>query len=75
MKGDVTLAISYKKLWKILIDRDMNKTELRKLAGVSPATIAKLSKGENLHTDTLLKISTALGCSISDIMESEITNE
>ena len=61
--------ISYKKLWKLLIDRDIKKKDLCKMAGVSHASLAKLGKGENITTDILLKICTALQCDISDILE------
>jgi Predicted transcriptional regulator len=64
-------VISYNKLWKILIDKKMNKKELRLSAGVSTAVIAKLGKGENVTTDVLLKICNVLNCDISDIMEIE----
>lgn len=67
------MAISYKKLWKLLIDKNMNKRDLRLAAGVSTASIAKLGKGENVTTDILLKICKALSCDITDIME--ITSE
>ena len=63
------MIISYDKLWKLLIDKKMNKKDLRLAAGVSTAVIAKLGKGENLTTDVLLKICTALDCDIADIME------
>ena len=63
------MAISYNKLWKLLIDKGMNKQELKKKAGVSTASIAKLGKGENITTDVLLKICKALDCDITDIME------
>lgn len=63
------MAISYKKLWKLLIDRDMMKKDLQRLAGVSSASITKLGKNENINTETLQKICTALECDISDIME------
>lgn len=59
----------YKKLWKILIDKDMMKKDLAKKAGISSATIAKMGNGENVNTDVLVKICTALECDISDIME------
>ncbi|MDT3700335.1 MAG: helix-turn-helix transcriptional regulator [Thermincola sp.] len=65
------MAISYNKLWKLLIDRKMNKKDLRLAAGVSTSVIAKLGKGENVTTDILLKICRALHCDISDIMEIE----
>ena len=63
------MRISYNPLWKLLIDREMNKKELRELSGISTASIAKLGKGENITTDVLLRICTALNCQISDIME------
>lgn len=59
----------YKKLWKMLIDKDMMKKDLAEKAGVSSATIAKMGNGENVNTDVLVKICTALECDISDIME------
>jgi DNA-binding Xre family transcriptional regulator len=64
-------VISYNKLWKLLIDKKMNKKELRLAAGVSTAVIAKLGKGENVTTDILLKICDVLNCDIADIMEIE----
>ncbi len=63
------MAISYKKLWKLLIDRDMKREELRTAAGISTNTMAKLSKNENVNTGMLVKICSTLGCDISDIME------
>lgn len=63
------MIISYNKLWKLLIDKNMNKRELKQLSGVSTASIAKLGKGENITTDVLLKICKALDCDITDIME------
>ena len=65
------MGISYKKLWKILIDRNMNKRDLKRISGVSTTSIAKLSKGENITTDVLLKICRALDCGINDIMDME----
>jgi DNA-binding Xre family transcriptional regulator len=62
------MAISYKKLWKLLIDRDMKKKDLQKLAGISSATITKLGKNENVNTEVLEKICRALECDISNIM-------
>ena len=59
------MDVSYKKLWKLLIDRDMTKTMLRKEAGITTAALAKLGKNENVNTVVLVKI-----CSVfSDIME------
>jgi DNA-binding Xre family transcriptional regulator len=63
------IAISYKKLWKLLIDKDMKKKDLQRLSGVSSASITKLGKNENVNTDILQKICTALECDICDIME------
>lgn len=63
------MVISYKKLWKLLIDKDMKKQDLRKAAQLSSSTVAKLTHGENVSTAVLLKICAALQCDISDIME------
>ena len=63
------MLISYNKLWKMLIDKKMNRKDLRHKAGISTASIAKLGKGENITTDVLLKICEALDCDITDIME------
>ena len=63
------MSVSYKKLWKLLIDREMRKKDLCAKAGISTATIAKMAKGESITTDSLLKICIALDCDISDIME------
>lgn len=63
------MQTSYKKLWKLLIDRDMLKKDLAEKAGISSTSIAKLSKNENVNTEILRKICTALQCDISDIME------
>jgi len=63
------MAISYNKLWKLLIDKGMNKRDLKQLSGVSTTSIAKLGKGENITTDVLMKICKALDCDVSNIME------
>ena len=63
------METSYKKLWKILIDRDMSKTDLRLKAGISTMALAKLGKNENVSMDVLKKICRALGCNIGDIMD------
>lgn len=63
------MSISYKNLWKLLIDRDMKKKDLQKLAGISAASITKLGKNENVNTEIIAKICTALKCDVSDIME------
>lgn len=62
-------TVSYKKLWKLLIDKNMKRKDLREAAGISTVSMAKLSKNENLTTDVLLRICDALKCDISDIME------
>lgn len=63
------MLVSYKKLWKLLIDKDMLKKDLRAMIGVSTTTMARLSKGENVSTEVLAKICSALKCDIGDIME------
>lgn len=63
------MAISYNKLWKLLIDKNMKKKDLQQLSGVSSATITKLGRNENVNTNILQKICTALACDICDIME------
>lgn len=65
------VRISYNKLWKMLIDKEMQKRDLQELAGISSASIAKLGKGENITTDILLKICEALSCDLNDIMETK----
>ena len=63
------MATSYKKLWKLLIDKDMKKKDLAAAAGISTYTISKMGKGENVTTDVLGKICAALDCTLDDIME------
>ena len=63
------MAISYKKLWKLLIDKDMKKKDLEQAAGISHYTIGKLNRGDNVTTEVLAKICIALGCTMDDIME------
>lgn len=63
------MHVSYNKLWKLLIDKNMNKQELKKISGISSASVAKLGKGSNITTDVLLRICEALDCDIADIME------
>lgn len=64
-------GVSYKKLWKLLIDKDMKKKDLRAATGISSASMAKLGKNENVTTDVLVRICNALNCEFSDIMELE----
>ena len=63
------MAVSYNKLWKLLIDKNMKKKELGEAAGISNTFIAKLGKNENVTVEVLVKICTALDCNIEDIME------
>lgn len=63
------MTISYKKLWKLLIDKDMKKKDLQRVAGISSASVTKLGKNENVNTGILQKICVSLNCDISDIME------
>ncbi|WP_202384373.1 helix-turn-helix domain-containing protein [Sphaerochaeta halotolerans] len=61
--------VSYKKLWHILLDRDLKKKDLVVLAGISSYTVSKLSRGDNVTTDILERICNALECNIGDIMD------
>ena len=63
------MAASYKKLWKLLIDKDLKKKDLQKLAGISNYTVSKLNRGDNVTTDVLGKICKALNCNVDEIME------
>lgn len=63
------MRISYNKLWKMLIDKEMKKSDLKEQAGISSASLAKLGKGENITTDVLLKICESMDCHLEDIME------
>lgn len=63
------MAVSYKKLWKMLIDKDMKKKDLCAKAGISTASVTKMGKGGHVTTEVLAKICTALECTMDDIME------
>lgn len=63
------MAVSYKKLFKVLIDRDMKKKDFREFVGISYSTLSKLEKGENTTVEVLERICLKLGCEIGDIME------
>ena len=63
------MKVSYKKLWKLLIDKDLKKKDLCELSGVSSTSTAKMGRNENVNTDILVKICEALECDISDIAE------
>lgn len=71
------MHFSYNKLWKLLIDKEMNRQDLKRVSGLSSTCIAKLGKGENVTTDVLLRICVALNCDISEIVEcvEETANE
>jgi DNA-binding Xre family transcriptional regulator len=63
------MSVNYNKLWHLLIDRGMNKTDLRVQAGISTNTLAKLGKNENVSTSIIAKICEALDCNVEDVME------
>lgn len=63
------MTVSYKKLWKMLIDKDMLKKDLQKAAGISWASVTKMSKGEAVSMEILMKVCKALHCDIGDIIE------
>lgn len=63
------MRISYNKLWKMLIDKNMKKSDLIEKAGISSASLAKLGKGDNITTDVLLRICEVMDCRIEDILE------
>ena len=63
------MGMSYNKLWKLLIDKKMKKSDLRKRAGIRSSSLAKLTKDENVTTEVLAKICQKLQCNIADIME------
>ena len=63
------MAVSYKKLWKLLIDKDMKKKDLLEKTGISSYTLNKLNRGENVNVDVLVRICAALDCPIESIME------
>ena len=69
LEGVTFVAVSYKKLWKLLIDKDMKKKDLCEKAGISSASVTKMGKNGHVTTEVLAKICTALDCTIDDIME------
>ena len=69
LNGDAGMKVSYKKLWKLLIERDMKKRDLEKTAGINHYTMNKLNYGDNVTKDVLGKICKALNCTMNDIME------
>lgn len=73
-KKETKTHFNYNRLWKLLIDRGIQKQELQKKSNVSAASIAKMGRGENVTTDVLLRICEALDCNVEDIME-RVPNE
>ena len=71
----IIVEVSYKKLWKILIDQDMKKKDLQASAGISWASVTKLSKGERVSMEVLMKVCKTLNCDIGDIVELIPTEE
>ena len=63
------MDVSYDRLWKLLIDKRLTRTDMRKLAGVSTTVLAKMGKGERVSLDTLMKISSVLNCGLDDVVE------
>lgn len=63
------MTVSYKKLWKLLIDKNMMKSEMRRSAGITTNALAKMGKGQSVSVDVLGKVCMALGCNIGDIIE------
>lgn len=75
MKQEIIVAISYDKLWKLAIDKKLNKTQLRDCAGITSATLARLGKNEGVSLGALERICCALNCKIEDIVEFIIIEE
>ncbi len=71
------MSVCYDKLWKLLIDKGLNRTDLKEMAGISFNVLAKMGKGENVSLESLYKVCLVLNCNIGDIMEfvSEIQND
>lgn len=63
------MAVSYNRLWKLLIDKGMTKTDMRKAAGISTSVLANMGKNENVSLETLTRIATVMECGIDDILE------
>ncbi len=63
------MDVSYDKLWKLLIDKRLTRTDMRKLAGISTTVLAKMGKGERVSLDTLMRISSVLNCGLDDVVE------
>ena len=68
------MKVSYKKLWKLLIDRDMTQADLRKVSGLSSGSMKKMRQSEPVSMEVLWKVCTAIGCNIGDVVEFDINN-
>lgn len=68
-QGGLNMTISYKKLWIMLAEREMSKAELRRLAGLSPATLTKLRRNQSVSMEVLMKIAEVMDCNIGDMMD------
>ena len=66
------MAVSYNRLWKLLIDKGITKTEMRKKVGISTSVLAKMGKNETVSMDTLARIATAMNCGLDDIVEVKV---
>ena len=69
------MAVSYNRLWKLLIDKGMTKTDMRKAAGISTSVLANMGKNENVSLETLTRIATIMECGIDDILEIKDENK
>ena len=69
------MGLSYNKLWKLLIDKKINKTQLHEKTGLSKSTITKLAKGENVNTEVLVRICQFLKCNVGDIIDTMFDGE
>jgi DNA (cytosine-5)-methyltransferase 1 len=75
LSGGTGMSVSYNKLWHLLLDKGMTKTQLKDAAGITSNSIAKMGKNQPVHVDTLTKICTVLGCDIGDIIEVSAVKE
>ena len=69
------MEVNYRKLWKLLIDKDMTKTEMKKQAGISANVVAKMGRNETISMGSLAKIAAVMGCGLDDIVEIQNQNE
>lgn len=74
-QGDIKMKVSYKGLWKILIDKNMNKKDLSEKVGLAPATISKMGKGEFVSMEVLYRIGQALGVDFGDMISMKLNQE